>query len=401
MTTKLYYQDPYVKTFKTKIIKQEQDETGGWFVTLKDTAFYPTGGGQPFDAGTLNGVSVVNVEEVEGEIRHYVSKGLSGEEVEGVIDWDRRFDHMQQHTGQHILSAAFVEILGFETVSFHLGMETLTIDINTGELTEEMAREVEGLANQIILENRPIDNKWVTPDEATTYPLRKKLSVTDNIRLVIIPEFDYNGCGGTHPKSTGEVSSIKILNWEKEKKTTRVHFVCGNRVLEQLHNKNKVVIEVGQILSSPEQEITAAVKRLLEQGKGMEKALEEAKNSLLHYEAQNLLTRKNEKNLLGELFENRSIQELQKLARILTTIDEGLCTFLITENSDKLQMVFAKGKSANGNMKNLIGEVLPLLNGKGGGNETMAQGGGEANLISGAELLNLSIERLEAQKIGS
>ncbi|WP_313897576.1 alanyl-tRNA editing protein [Bacillus litorisediminis] len=160
------------------------------------------------------------MEDREGEIRHYLEKPIPdiSQPVIGQIDWDRRFDHMQQHAGQHILSAAFEELFHMKTVSFHLGTEVLTIDLDTSELTEDIALQAENLANQIILENRPIETKWVTEEEAKKYRLRKELSVTDQIRLVIIPDFDYNGCGGTHPSSTGQVGSIKILNWEKQRK---------------------------------------------------------------------------------------------------------------------------------------------------------------------------------------
>ena len=136
-------------------------------------------------------------------------------EVEGVLDWERRFDHMQQHAGQHILSAAFVELFGFPTVSFHLGKEVVSIDLDVEDVSSEQLNAVEKLANDIILENRLIEIKWVTEDELHHYPLRKQLAVTDEIRLVIIPDFDYNGCGGTHPSSTGQVSALKILSTEK------------------------------------------------------------------------------------------------------------------------------------------------------------------------------------------
>jgi alanyl-tRNA synthetase len=397
MTKKLYYEDPYIKSFTSKIMEQKQDEAGKWYVTLEETAFYPTGGGQPFDQGTLNTTCVTNVEEVDGELRHYMEIPLTENEVTGSIDWDRRFDHMQQHAGQHILSAAFAEELGFETVSFHLGKETLTIDINTEELTEEMAEAVEDLANQLIIENRPIQTKWVTEEESKNYPLRKKLSVVDHIRLVIIPDFDYNGCGGTHPKSTGEVSSIKILNWEKQKKTTRVQFVCGKRVLKQLHTKNKVLSQVGHLLSSPEQEMPSAVKRLLEQLKDVEKAVEEAKDSLLQFEARDLLSKADDL-IVGHVFQDRSIQELQKLARYITSTNESVQAFLLTENEGKVQMVFAKGQAQAGSMKALIGQILPLINGKGGGNDTMSQGGGEAGRLSGEELLTIIVNNFKTER---
>lgn len=398
MTKKLFYEDAYQTTFATSLIKQEQDDNGT-YVTLEETAFYPTGGGQPFDKGTINGIPVINVEEVDGEIRHYVAAPVEGNNVEAIIDWHRRFDHMQQHAGQHILSAAFVEQYGFETMSFHLGQETLTIDILTEQLTEEQALKVEELANQIILENRPIETKWVTEEEAHQYPLRKKLAVTENVRLVIIPDFDYNGCGGTHPSSTGQVAAIKIIGWEKQKKNTRVEFVCGNRVRKQLHNKTKVITEIGQLLSSPEQEMTTSVKRILEQGKTMEKMLEDLRDQLLHFEAKSII-RNAKDQYAGEVLQNRTMQELQKLARIVTNMEERIVTIFVTETGEKQQIVVARGKSAPGNMKALIGEIIPTINGKGGGNDLMAQGGGESGTISNEKLLEIALAKAKALEIG-
>lgn len=229
MEQKLYYQDAYLQTFSAKVRKQTQDESGNWFVVLDRTAFYPTGGGQPFDIGTLNDIQVLNVEEIEGEIRHYIDRPIAEteEKIFGVIDWQRRFDHMQQHAGQHILSATFEELFEFETVSFHLGKEVLTIDLNTDELKEEQAQQVEIRANQIILENQPIDTRWVNSAELSQYKLRKRISVTEDIRLVIIPDFDYNGCGGTHPNSTGQVGSLKILDWERQKRKFEFNLYVG------------------------------------------------------------------------------------------------------------------------------------------------------------------------------
>ena len=234
-TEKLYYQNQSMRAFRSKLKRMDQDEKGRIYAVLEKTAFYPTGGGQPHDTGTINGVYVYDVEEAEGEIRHFIEERLEVDsECVGELDWERRFDHMQQHAGQHILSAAFEQVCGYQTVSFHLGKETCTIDLHTGALREEVAFQAEQLANQLILENRPIEAKWVTQEELSQYSLRKDLSVSENIRLVIIPDFDYNGCGGTHPESTGKVSSIKILHWEKQKGHARLHFVCGNRVMKNL-----------------------------------------------------------------------------------------------------------------------------------------------------------------------
>ncbi len=223
-TEKLFYQDSYMRAFTARVLKAERDEQGHFYVVLDRTAFYPTGGGQPHDTGTLNSVHVYDVEEIGGEVRHYIEDPVDvHHEIAGEIDWERRFDHMQQHAGQHILSAAFAEMVGYQTVSFHLGQQICSIDLDAVDLTDEEIMQVENKANDIILENRPVETRWVSAEELSQYPLRKEVSVSDNIRLVIIPDFDYNGCGGTHPNSTGQVSALKMLHWEKQKKKVRVY----------------------------------------------------------------------------------------------------------------------------------------------------------------------------------
>lgn len=379
-----------MKEFTTKGAFQRQDSEGNWYIILEETAFYPTGGGQPYDTGTLNGVRVTNVEEKEGEIRHFLEKELDEINViKGVIDWDRRFDHMQQHAGQHILTAAFVELYQYETSSFHLGKEIVTIDIDVESLTEDIISAVEGRANEIILENRPIETKWATEAEALQYNLRKKLSVKEDIRLVIIPNYDYNGCGGTHPSSTGQVSAIKILDWEKQRGKARIRFVCGNRILKQLHNKHTDSLELSRLLSAPEAELPAAAQKLLDTNKVLSKTIDELKEQLLKYEADELVTNAKiikEQMVISNAFHNRTVQELQKLARITANQSVEANIFLVTENGSQLQFVCTRGSAASLNMKEIVKEILPLINGKGGGNESTAQGGGEA-VMSGDALL--------------
>ncbi|MDR7237926.1 alanyl-tRNA editing protein [Neobacillus drentensis] len=395
MENKLYYQDAYIKTFKAKVIKQAQDSAGNWYVCLEQTAFYPTGGGQPNDIGTLADQHVINVEEIDGEIRHYLEGPIldTNKEIAGTIDWERRFDHMQQHTGQHLLSAAFDQLFEYRTIGFHLGAEIVTIDLETDVLTEHQVQRAEGLANQIILENRPIEVKWVTEEELSQYPLRKETKVKDDIRLVIIPDFDYNGCGGTHPKATGEVSSVKVLDWERQKKKVRVQFVCGKRVLKQFQQKQQVLLELTKILNAPEKEMEQAVLRLLENNKSLEKNLEQAQEDLLQYEAKRLLGRSNvnERKLVCEVFQNRTIQELQKLARIITTEDDTAKVYFVSQNENRLQVVCARGTAGTESMKKAVSAALPLINGKGGGNDAFAQGGGDA-LMSGEQMLQYLVE---------
>jgi alanyl-tRNA synthetase len=389
---KLYYQDAYIQSFFSGVVRQANDDDGFSYIVLEETAFYPTGGGQPNDVGTINDINVINVEEINGEIRHYLESPLPdlSKEVFGVINWERRFDHMQQHAGQHILSAAFDSIFHYKTVGFHLGREILTIDLDTEHLSEREAKEAENLANQIIIENRPIETKWITEEELSQYAMRKETKVKEDIRLVIIPEFDYNGCGGTHPKTTGEVRAVKILDWEKQKKKIRLQFICGNRVLEQFQHKQKVLLQLTKQLNVPETEMETAVNRILDNTKVLEKALEGAKENILQYEAKELLANSNSfgEIIISHVYQDRTIQELQKLARLIIIEEEMANVFFVAESEDRLQIVGARGVKGTLNMKKLIGEALSLINGKGGGNEMFAQGGGEA-LMKGREILEI------------
>ncbi|MFX3673117.1 MAG: DHHA1 domain-containing protein [Paenisporosarcina sp.] len=387
MKQKLYYQDSYIKSFQASVTRQEQDAEGKWYVTLNQTAFYPTGGGQPHDVGTLNNVSVLDVEEADGDIRHYVDQPIFERlmEVKGEIDWNRRFDFMQQHAGQHILTASFVELFDIQTISFHLGKEMVTIDLDCTEVSEEQLSNVENLANQILLENRPIKTMWVTKEELSNYPLRKKVTVDEDIRLVIIPEFDYNGCGGTHPNSTAEVGSVKILHTEKQKGNVRIHFVCGGRVLAQLHRKQKVILEVTRLLSASEDGLSDAVLNILNHDKKIEKTLTDTKNLLFEYEAKDLVGAKRDINgvpSIQAIYQNRSIQELQKLARMVVSETKDSIVFLVAENDHLLQFVAARGENVDLSMKQLTANALSFINGKGGGSDAFAQGGGEASISS-------------------
>lgn len=385
---RLYYADPYCKSFTAQIIKAAQDAEGNHYVALDNTAFYPTGGGQPHDLGTLNGIAVLNVEEVEDEIRHTLAESPgSATEVEGAIDWERRFDHMQQHAGQHILSAAFVELFEFPTVSFHLGKEIVSIDLDVENVSPEQLDAVEKLANDIILENRLIEIKWVTEDELHHYPLRKQLAVTDEIRLVIIPDFDYNGCGGTHPSATGQVSALKILSTEKHRGKVRVHFVCGGRVLQQLQRKNQELAETSRLLSAPDDGVADAVQKLLETNHSLEKSLADAQEALLAFEAQALLSQQ-EQGIVKALFTDRTVQQLQKLARLLVAEADEVIVLLVAENDNRLQFVAARGAAVETSMKQVSAATLPLINGKGGGNDAFVQGGGE-RLVSAEQLLTV------------
>ncbi|MER1998366.1 MAG: DHHA1 domain-containing protein [Lysinibacillus sp.] len=380
----LYYKDSMIQSFEAEVIGNGTDNLGQ-YVVLSNTAFYPTGGGQPHDTGLLNDVAVVNVEKVDNEIRHYVTEGatLSGP-VNGQIDWARRFDHMQQHTGQHILTAAFVELFDLPTISFHLGTGLVSIDLQTASITEEQLVAAEKRANEIIVENRPIETKWITADELTDYNLRKDIAVEGDIRLVIIPDYDYNGCGGTHPHSTGAVQAIKIMEIEKMKSNIRIHFVCGQRVLNELAMRKRVLTDVARQLSVPEVEAATATAKVMTNAKSTEKALADTQDKLLEVEATELA----KAAIVAVAFENRSIQQLQKLAKMVTTLNPAAVVYLVADNSDKLQFVAVRGADASISMKDVAARALPAINGKGGGSDQAVQGGGE-KLVTAEQFLAL------------
>ncbi|MEG0381180.1 MAG: DHHA1 domain-containing protein, partial [Kurthia sp.] len=379
-----YYQDSMLSEFRANVVRTGTEENRH-YVVLDNTTFYPTGGGQPHDTGWINDIEIINVEKVDEEIRHYTladATSLTGE-IHGKLNWTRRFDHMQQHAGQHILTAAFVELFDFATVSFHLGTELATIDLNTGDVTAEQLEAVESRANNIILENRSIETKWVDKEGLTEYNLRKEVKVEGDIRLVIIPEYDYNGCGGTHPTSTGQVGLIKIIATEKMKQQIRIHFVCGQRVLQQLAMRKQVLSDVARQLSIPEEHAADALRKFVQAAKTTEKALTEAQDALLTFEANEL----SKDTLAAKVFSNRSIQQLQKLARFITQKNPNSIALLVADNEDKLQFVASRGANSTQSMKDISSAILPMVNGKGGGNDALVQGGGE-KLLSADQLLD-------------
>lgn len=398
-TKKLYYQDQYIRSFTASHVNSGKDEEGRFYLVLDQTAFYPTGGGQPYDIGTLSGMKVYDVAEVNGEIRHYIKEPAEvHHEYSGEIDWERRFDHMQQHAGQHILSAAFEETFTYKTVSFHLGKEICTIDLETANLTDEEAEQVECKVNEVILENRPIETKWVTREELSNYSLRKVLSVSENIRLVIIPDFDYNGCGGTHPESTGQVSSIKILHWEKQKKKIRVYFVCGGRVLMQLSNKHRVVQGLTDTLNAPQENLNQTAVKISRLNNELEKKVNELKMKLIEYEAYAFIGEAEVHHglkIAKVIFQDRSMPELRQLAKSIAFKADGIVALAVNESDNKFQFVCARSEDVNVNMNDLVKQTLPVVNGKGGGNVTIAQGGGE-KVIETEELMEYLINYIRA-----
>ena len=263
-TEKLYYTDPFLTTFTAKVLSCEAGK-GGYLVTLDRTAFYPEGGGQPADHGTLGGIAVTDVHEKDGVVIHTVEKAVEiGENVTGSIDWARRFDHMQQHSGEHILSGILCHNYHCDNVGFHLGADTVTIDYNT-DISWEEALAAEYQANQVIWADAPVEITYPSPAELDALDYRSKKALTGKVRIVTFPEADCCACCGTHVLRAGQVGIIKVLSCQKFRSGVRMEILCGERAWRYLSGTYDQAHAVGQHLSVKPLEAAAAVERLTEE----------------------------------------------------------------------------------------------------------------------------------------
>ncbi len=321
MTEKLYYHDSYTTVFHATVIERLRID-GQLGVVLDRTFFYPTSGGQPCDRGTINGVQVqdVTLRDEDGAIVHLLADEIWDDQVRGEIDWARRFDHMQQHTGQHILSAAFVWVANAETIGFHLGAESCTIDLDLADLSPDQVRQVEEMANQTVSTNRPVHATIVAENQIHGLGLRKPLQVNGPIRTVEIQEFDVAACGGTHVSHTSQVGTIKIVKLENRGKGLRVEFLCGRRALIDHGQKHAILTQLANDLTVGYWEVPEAVERLRAEVKTLRADARKANERLLEYEAAELLRRaehQGDLHIVTAVLVDRDRQDLNWLAKRL------------------------------------------------------------------------------------
>ncbi len=374
-TERLYRKSAYTAQFTAKVVRQEKVREG-FEVVLDRTAFYPTGGGQPCDTGWLDGIPVTEVEEREGTVVHLLKAPLETGTVTGRIDWGRRFDHMQQHAGQHVLSACFDKIAGARTVGFHLGSQFVYIDLDSTDLTREQITQAEHMANKTVFENLPIKTYILQPEEIRKMPLRKQPTVEKDIRIVEIDGFDYSPCGGTHPSHTGCIGLIKIRRWEKQKDSTRIEFVCGSRALEDYDTKNDCLNRVCAMLSIRDFEAADAVERILAENKALAKAAEAMKEDLCKFEAENLVRNaplEKGLRLIKLSYHNRPLNELRLLVSGITS--EKGCIALLATTGDKNQVIAGRSEDVSIDLRKAFNEVMSQFGGRGGGSGKLVQGG--------------------------
>jgi alanyl-tRNA synthetase len=369
MSRKLYYDSAYIREWQTTISRVLEREDG-YYVILEETAFYPHGGGQPCDEGRINGVPVLDVISEEENVLHKVAS-LPGEGIVSCeVDWQRRFDHMQQHSGQHLLSAVCRDLYQAMTVSFHLGADYATIDVEQSELSAVQLAAIENEVNQQIYKNLTVSSYFVTEEELAKLPLVKQPKVTENIRIVEIQDVEYNACGGTHVSSTGEIGMIKLLKAEKQKGNTRIYFKCGYRALQEFNDSLKILGALSIKFNTGKDEIIDRVEKWELETKQLQAELTQLKEENDAYVVDELLTHR-EGNLIAHVFENKSMKDLQNLAgKLAVQSDCPVLLATIAENKVVL---------ANNNEALSCGAFfkanLAAYQGKGGGSDKIAQAG--------------------------
>ncbi|MFZ5352915.1 MAG: alanyl-tRNA editing protein [Bacillota bacterium] len=376
-TKKIYFDDSYTVDFEANILKV-QNYKDKYAVILDKTAFYPESGGQPADKGSINGIKVVDVIEEDQAVLHIIESPFASQKAVCSIDWERRIDHMQQHTGQHILSACFYKLYGGNTSSFHIGSDYATIEIDITEFNEDMAAAIEDMANKAIYANLPVYASIVDPETLQKLPLRKMPRVESNIRIVEIEDFDFSPCGGTHVKSTGEIGIIKIRRWEKLKSSYKFEFVCGMRALTDYRLKNAAIYYLGAAMSVRDAEVITAFDKLNDSLSELQKQCSILRNELLDIEAGKNMDNAEEYKeikIITKLYEKKDINDVKLMAQNIVKNPSFIVLMAAVNNA--VQAVFARSEDVDLDASSLLKKVLPIINGRGGGSPKLAQGGGE------------------------
>jgi alanyl-tRNA synthetase len=382
-TERLFDSDVRKTEFEARVIERREDKNA---VILNQTCFYPESGGQLPDVGTLNGIPVTDVQEEGEAILHVLEGALPEGTVQGRVDWEERFDHMQQHTGQHLLSGAFDQLAKAMTVGFHMSAEYCTIDLRIPSLAPELADRVEDLANRVAFEDRPVKVLLLSREEALRLPLRKRPPDLENLRVLEIVDFDYSACGGTHCQRTGEVGLVKIARWEKIREDVRVEFLCGGRALRDYRWRNNTINRMAGELSIAPRDLEPAFRRLRQENADKGKRIKELLEESLKYEAESLVKEAEASGsfrLVIKVFPDRDPEEVRGLANRVAE-HPGTVT-LLAATGDKANLVFARSQDLAFDMNALMKEAVSRINGKGGGRPNFAQGGGHL----GTDLLSV------------
>jgi len=394
-TERLYYHDSFLYDFDARVVESLPRE-GRHAIVLDRTAFYPTSGGQVHDLGMLMAdgkqIAITEVaDEEDGRVLHFASAPLfAGTQVHGTVDAARRRDHVQQHSGQHVLSAAFIRLFNMPTVSFHMGEESCTIDLETAGLSAAQAQKAELLANEVIAEDRPVSIRFVPLEEARQLGLRKlPPKQTGDLRLIDISEFDLTACGGTHVRATGQIGSILLRKIEKVKQGVRVEFVCGLRAVNTARRDYTTLTEAAALYSSHIYDVPQQVRKSLEETKAAGKAQHKLLEELAELYAERLLAQAaGSPQVITQFFPDRDALFIKLLAQKLTA-GKSTVIALLASGAGQPTLVFAQTPGQKSNMGQLMKDAMAQLGGRGGGSADMAQGGLPAGGADSAQIETL------------
>ncbi len=383
VTRRLYYEDSMLRSFEASVVAV-RDREGAPEVALDATAFYPGGGGQPTDRGTLGARAVLDVTEEEGVVWHRLDlPAARGDRLPAALDWGRRFDHMQQHTGQHILSRAFVDVAKADTKSFHLGDAVATIDVEHAGPSPELLAKVEDRANEIVWEDREVKTRWTTVEEALRLPLRKPPDVEGEVRIVEVDAFDWSACGGTHVARSGQVGLIHVLGTERYKGGVRVAFACGGRALHRLREAGTLLRGLALEFTAGEADLPRAVARLKEDRAALERRLKPMLKEALDHEAADLVAAA-PSGACGPVvavhFAERDPAELGVLAAGVVSRG-GIALLLASEPGAAAARAHFAAPQGTIPVGTLLGALCRRHGGKGGGRPESAQGSFPADRV--------------------
>ncbi len=381
-TVRLDYDDAYQTQFDAVILEMTERD-GRPAIVLDQTCFYPTSGGQLHDIGLLGGQRVLNVEvDDNGNVLHYLEAlpagAAIGVRLDGRIDWTRRYDHMQQHSGQHLLSQVLAERFGYETLSVHFGATASTIDVAVDSFSADEVRLTEELAQEQIFANLPIRSYFVDEQALATLPLRKPPLVRDHIRIVEIEHYDYSACGGTHVRQTGEIGPVKLIKQERVRGGTRLTFLCGWRAVYDYASKSRILNEAAACFSTEMPQVPELIERLQAENKALQRSHDALQEQLLRYKADALLAAAfpvGEQRLVAAVLPDVDAAALKTLAHLLQETPQ-IIALLAGVHDEKVTILFARGEAVDLHMGNLLRQALQQFGGGGGGRPELAQGGG-------------------------
>jgi alanyl-tRNA synthetase len=368
MTERLYYRDCYLREFSARVVDTAEN---GRRVYLDRTAFYPTSGGQPFDAGSLGGVPVRDVIDEEDRIAHVMEAPVPVGEVQGLVDWERRYDHMQQHTGQHLLSAVLEELFKIRTVSFHLGSDVSTIDVDAASLTPEQIERAEERCAEVIAQARPV--RITFEDASATLELRKASERTGTLRIVSIENLDRSACGGSHVRSTAEIGMVLTGKTEKIRGITRLEFVCGNRALRRARADYRLLAAIGRTLSVPPEQGPELISGLIEKNKSLEKTTQRLAAELARREGKELyLAATPDADGIRRLVQRGPIDDAMRARAQAFVAGEKSAFLAVCDQPPSLLLAASADSGIHAGDR--IKTAVAAVQGRGGGNAQLGQG---------------------------